>query len=576
MPSTPLQPPTWADTLIEALVSAGVTRVYGHPHAETDAFCQRLAQDGRILFFPVVHGESAAMMASAHSKWTKQPAVCLAANASELLMQLNGLYDAAFDRNPVIVISGTDISIQAAQLLADVATVRVSLQPDEIGIASLNQALTEVTRQQTVVHIALDWLQLERCSPSLPFWFESNAQPEVLLPNPQMILSAAKLLLQAQRPTILVGRGAADAQPELLELAAMLQAPILTTMPGRAIVPDTHPHMVGGMGASGHRSAIETLAQCDVLLMLGSSNRGAVFGFVGQFQVIQVDRNPLQLGRRPFDTVGLYGNVKETLQQLREALCTMGGGCHLQQFQGRQRFVQQQRQRFEQWQQSAAQVCERPTGIIQPSAISHHLQRVLTEQQQRAIVTVDVGITTLWVYRHLVGDHDFIWSSSFATMGFAVPAAIAIRDIEPSRPVIAMVGDGGIGITMAELATAAQRQLPVVVIVFNNSKLAAIKYEQEVMGWPEYEATLFNCNFADYAQACGVKGIRVSAPNQLAAALREAITCGCPCLVDVVCDPHEMPTPPKIHILQGVGYLLAMMREFRRYLGSHLINPKTA
>lgn len=569
---------TFGTFLIEALVRAGVTRVYGRPRSPLESLRQALEKDTRIGFVPVHHGESASMMASAHSKWTGQPAVCVAADEPDLLLQLNGLYDAAFDRNPVIVITGRGSdrqhsqtgcsSLDPEQLLSDVAASSLRISPNKEAVSLLAQALEEAVRSRTVIHLSLDWNELGLPGPTLPAWFDPVIVPEPLLPPAELLQEATERLSQAHRPAILVGRGATGAHKEIEEIASLLQAPIVTTMPGRGVIPDDYPHMVGAIGASGHRAAIETLERCDVLLVLGSSNRGAIFGFNGRFLLIQIDRDPLQLGRRPYETLGLYGSTKETLRTLIEYLRSHHVASDDRLLEQRKQFLRNQRQSFERWLSKVDRIRNSWHRPIRPPAICHTLQKVLADLGQRAILTVDVGVTTLWVYRHFVGDHDFVWTSSFATMGFSLPAAIAIRELEPSRPVIAMAGDGGIGITMAELATAVRHQIPIVAVVFNNSKLAAIKYEQEVMGWPEYESYLFNCNFAEYAQACGAHGIRVTDPLKLEQALREALTCGKPCIVDVVCDPHEMPAPPKIHPLQGVGYLLALSREFRLYLRS--------
>jgi thiamine pyrophosphate-dependent acetolactate synthase large subunit-like protein len=303
------------------------------------------------------------------------------------------------------------------------------------------------------------------------------------------------------------------------------------------------------------------VARCDVLLALGASNRGAIFGLRGGFFQVQVDREPLQLGRRPCRTLGLHGTTRETLRALLPRLRGRLAGQERKQA-GRARFLRRHRRQFERWQAQADAAHGRSRRRpIAPPAICHALTRTLAELGRRAVVTVDVGVNTLWVYRHFLGDHDFVWTSSFATMGFAVPAALAIRELEPERTVIAMAGDGGMGLSLGDLMSAAARGLPVVVVVFDNGKLAAIKYEQEVMGWPEFGSALCNGSFAAYAQACGVRGLRVTDPAELAPALREALTCGEPCLVDVVCDPHFMPAPPRIHPRQAAGYLLALSRE---------------
>jgi thiamine pyrophosphate-dependent acetolactate synthase large subunit-like protein len=574
---------TFGAFLLEALVRAGVTRLYGRPRETMKCFLRYLEHDDRISFIPVLHPESASIMASAHSKLTGQVGVCIAADERDLVFQLNGLYDAAFDGNPVIILTGFRLetsllegqAVDCERLLSNVVTSSLRLKPDQSAVSQLEQSLRHVTQSRTVIHLCFEWNALGFPGPSLPSSFAPIAAQVPILPQPDLLRDAAKRLALARRPVIMVGRGATGAREEIEKLASMLQSPIVTTMPGRGIIPDDYPHMVGAIGSSGHRTAIDAVERSDVLLVLGSSSRGAIFGLTGRSFLIQVDQDPLQFGRRGHDTLGLYGTTKETLRELLQHLSSHRVSCTddaKESFgkpegsplrQRRARLLRRQRRNFERWLQTADRVRHSHRCPIAPAAICHTLRKVLDKIAQRPVVTVDVGVTTLWVYRHLVGAYDFVWTSSFATMGFALPAAIAIREVLSSRPVFAITGDGGIGITMSELATAAHLRVPITVIIFNNGKLAAIKYEQEVMGWPEYESSLFNCNFAEYARACGVRGIRVTEPIELAGAFRAALTCGEPCLIDVVCDPNAMPAPPKIHPLQAAGYLLAVSREIR-------------
>jgi pyruvate oxidase len=508
------------------------------------------------------------MMASAYSKWTKRPGVCLVADGSDLLQQLNGLYDASFDRNPVLVLTykakGFD-PVNPMRVLADVSIHGAELPAGEQAIGVLHTALSESMRARGVAHLAVDWSQLGAPTPLPPSWFEPVTTSEPLLPEESLLQQAVEKLMAAKRPGNQEGRGAWGSRAEVEALARLLVAPVMPTMPGRGILPEEHPHMIGVIGSSGHRSAIEALEECDVLLILGSSTRGAVFGLVGNFTVIQVDSDALQLGRRPFETLGLYGSVKETVQALLERLKPQTGRIlHVPE---REAYLHKYRTRFEQWQEQSDSMRFSRAQPIRPPAICHTLTHVLDELDKRAIATVDVGVTTLWVYRHFLGGkHDTMWTASFATMGFSLPAAIALASLEPGRPVLAMAGDGGIGITMAELATAVRLNLPLVAVIFNNGKLAAVKFEQEVMGWPEYESRLYNCDFAEYAKACGAHGLRVTAPEDLAGALREALTCGRPCLVEVVCDPHDTPAPPKVHPLQFAGFMVAVSREMAMHV----------
>lgn len=616
---------TFAHWLVEALVRAGVDRVYGRMRSSIRALVDAIDEHERLEFFDVMHAESAAMMASAHSKWTDRIGVCISADHQDLLFSLNGLYDASLDHNPLLILSQTAIanSVDPIRLLEGVATTRVVVAPDQAAPRRLAEALSECSRKRDVVHVAVDWTRLTAPMDPVPDWFHPVCAPEVFLPPTHVLQEAADRLVAADRPALLVGRGGVGATDEIVALSELLQAPIVTTLPGLAAVPTDHPNMVGCNGSSGHRAAVETLEQCDVLLILGSSNRGAIFGMVGRFFIVQIDRDPSQLGRREFGTLPMRGSVKETVRRLHDMVSeraangalarglgpsvlqraadlsgfnrlTAGLSSHridkledgvlkralailvdtppgeaLQALMRRARgtdrgpLLTNQRERFERWREIDQHQHQNSVhDPIAPPAICRVLQRVLDDRGERAIATVDVGVMTLWVLRHFEGGgHDIVWTASFASMGFAMPAAIAIAAMERTRPVIAFVGDGGIAITMAELANAVARDLPIVVVVFNNGKLAAVKFELEVMGWPEFEAGLFNCDFAQFAESCGAKGIRVTKADQLESAMHDALSCGRPCVVDVVCDGDYMPAPPKVHISQGFGYGVALLRE---------------
>ncbi len=603
---------TLGETLAGLLAGAGVRRAYGRPAAAIAPLTACLRRAG-ITFRPVVDPESASMMASADSKWTGAPAVCVAADHADLAVLLNGLYDAALDGNPLVALTAAGVDGQAspldpAALLGDVAAVSVRLRPDAASLAQAREAL-QLARGASwrvsgsagkVVHLAVDWRDLCRpsgASPSTQPWdlhFEldgpgtaARRRPvrerdrdrkrdrDGLLPAPALLDTAAERLSRARRAAILVGRGAAGSGPQVEALARRLHLPVVTTMPGRGVLSDDHPHLVGAAGSSGHRSAHRTLERCDTLLALGVSTRGGAFDIPGGAFLIQVDRDPLQLCRRTHRGVGLYGTVAETLDELLARLApptvvspgrSRGGGREA----SRRRFLRARQASFGRWRRRTRRTGRVPRAgrPIPPSFLCRTLREVLAglgdegEAMGRPVVTVDVGLTTLWVYRYLPGQVDFVWTSSFAAMGFAMPAALAIAPLAPGRPVLALVGDGGIGITMAELA-AAHAPAPVVVVVFNNGKLAAIKYEQEVMGWPEHESELCNGDFASYARACGVNGVRVTNPEQLAPALRAALAGRTTCLLDVVCDPHETPWPARPGLRQAAGFLLARVREAR-------------
>ncbi|MGV9317295.1 thiamine pyrophosphate-dependent enzyme, partial [Streptomyces sp. NPDC003691] len=228
------------------------------------------------------------------------------------------------------------------------------------------------------------------------------------------------------------------------------------------------------------------------------------------------------------------------------------------------------RRRFETGRRRTSKVPTWQLRPLLPSTAALSMADVLASGRggPAPLVTVDVGLVTLWVYRYMAERQEFVWSSSFATMGSALPAAVALSRLEPDRPVVAAVGDGGIAVTFSELLSLARLDHPVTVVVFNNGKLGAIKFEQEIMGWPEYAAALDNGDLAGLARALGVPARTVATPEEFRAALVEARTGRGPFLVDALVDPHEIPAPAQSlpTATQVFGYAYALAREGARRL----------
>lgn len=616
---------SFAAWLVEALARAGVDRIYGNSRGRLEPLLARLAVHAPLELVEPCHQESASMMASARAKQGARLGVCLAVDGSDLVQLLNGIYDAAFDHAPLLVLSPKPTSIiDPARLLAGVACASVTLGPDGHAEAQLEQLLAEATRARGVVLAMLDWDQLGQAMIPLSASFDPVYTDDELHADGTDLDLAVARLRGAERPVILVGRGAVGAREQIVALADRLQAPVVTTFPGRAVMPPCEPCVIGCVGSSGHRAAEEALQWCDVLISLGSSSRGSVFyrtAFATQFSLIQIDEDPLQLGRRKPDSIDLCASVAPTLRALLERLgpspaaiaphsklvprlaARLGVGRALARVSSQtieelddglaKRLLQGlsdmpvgeaaraaamrlrgtdhgplrklMRDRFERWMAGNQLLLYTRRDPIAPPAIAVALQAAL-EPLGPATITVDVGVSTLWLFRYLTGaEHELVWTSSFATMGFAVPAAVALAQAGGTGPFVAWTGDGGIAITLAEFASAAQRQLPIVVVVINNGSMAAVKWELEVMGWPDLGSQVHDCDFARYARACGGRGQRVTQTEALPGALRDALTAAVaerrPVLVDVVCDPNYGPFPPKIHYSQGLGYAVALARE---------------
>ncbi|GGM79119.1 hypothetical protein GCM10012275_57160 [Longimycelium tulufanense] len=546
---------TVAHALAMFLAKAGISRAYGR---FTDArFLLGNLDTAGFRVCETGHGESAALMASAVGKFAREPALAVAVGPADLLLQVNGVFDAAYDNAPLLLLGvNRGDHVDGAALLGGIAhCARLTEAPEswEDAVA----AVRTVVDGGGVAYLEVAPDLLDEESTSCPSWPGSTPRAEVL-PSTAAIDRVCAVLSRARRPAILVGRGATGVGEDVAKLATLLGAPIVTTMPGRGVVSDNHPHVAGGIGSSGHRSADSTLRGCDVLLALGVSARGSsAFDLPGRFLLIQVDHDPLRFSATDRPLLPVHGSVRATLKHLLDRLRNRRSSLPS----ARQAFVRERRAEHLAWLRRTTTLPYRRTAALQPSAIA---MSIVDEVGGRSpVVTVDVGLVTFWIYRYFHGDQTFVWTSSFATMGFAVPAAAALAPIADDRPVIAAVGDGGLAITMSELATLAELDHTVIVVVFNNGKLGAIRFEQEIMGWPEHASALYNGDLAEAARAFGIPAWRVTTEPELRAALRVARGHGRPCLIDAVCEPNEVPALGQRGrtTTQTIAFLLALARE---------------
>ncbi|WP_344960752.1 thiamine pyrophosphate-binding protein [Streptomyces thioluteus] len=285
--------------LARALAGLGVTDAYARTDAAAGPLLACLRAAG-IATHAVVHPESAALTGSAVAKHTGRPTVCVATGEADLVLQANGIHDAAYDHAALIVLGVRQDEgvVDGTALFRDAArTARLDGTPESLdrAVRTLHRAVAG--QGAAYVEIGANALEQEAGSPDLPSW---EAAPSATLPPAALLDRAAAVLAAARRPLLLAGRGARGSTAELLDLAAGLDAPLVTTMPGRGTVPEDHPRFAGGIGSSGHTSAARALKSCDVLLALGVSQRGtSAFDLHGDFRLIQVDHDLARLAASP-------------------------------------------------------------------------------------------------------------------------------------------------------------------------------------------------------------------------------------------------------------------------------------
>src|SRR5690606_20376287 len=347
--------------------------------------------------------------------------------------------------------------------------------------------------------------------------------------------------------------GALHAREEVLAVAERLGAPVIKTLPGKAVVPDDSPYTTGGLGLLGTRPSEELVDEVDVLFMVGTNYPYTRYlPPPGKARVVQIEADPARAGARTPTDVPVVGDAKEGLRALLPMLRgPASGGAHLARY----------RRKMEEWRRDMAAL---ESASRQPIAPQYLMSVIDDLAADDAILTCDSGTIATWAARHwtIRGGREFYLSGNLASMAPGLPYAIAMQHAFPGRQVIAFIGDGGFAMLMAEFLTAAQHKLPIKVVVNNNNSLGQILWEQMVLGYPEHGVRFAEpwTDFSGWARSCRGYGAKIDKAADLPAAIEEALAHDGPALVDVDVDPNEPPMPGKVSYDQVKKFAQSFLR----------------
>ncbi|CAJ36760.1 putative pyruvate decarboxylase [Methanocella arvoryzae MRE50] len=538
---------TTADIVADKLIDWGVEVIFGIVGDGINPLLEalRVRQD-RIRFVAVRHEEAGAFMASGYAKYTGKLGACLATTGPGAVHLLNGLYDAAMDGAPVIAITGTTYSdvigtqytqdVDTMALMKDVAAYSVRITGPRHALAVVDVACQAALSRQGVAHLTIPVdvqmrpLQEDKSSTAYgPIRGAPTWTPPAGTPPAEQLDAAAELLNSGSKTMILAGRGALGARSEVEQVADLLGAPIAKALLGKAVVSDDHPYTTGGIGHLGTRPSQELMQECDTLLILGSNMPYAdYYPKPGQARCVQIDRDTTRISRRYPAKIGLTGDVRRTLAELLP---------RLQRREDRS-FLQSARQRMEEWRKALAEAGENRGMPLKPQYVMTKLSGLLADD---ALVSVDCGAHTVYFARHVQmrDTQKLALSGNLATMGPALPYAIAGKLAYPGRQSVAIIGDGSFTMLMGELATAVKYDLPIKVVLFKNDSLQMVRFEQQGIGNPDFGVELQPIDFAKYAEACGADAFRCATPDEVEPALMAALESPRPALVEAIVDPDE-------------------------------------
>jgi thiamine pyrophosphate-dependent acetolactate synthase large subunit-like protein len=344
------------------------------------------------------------------------------------------------------------------------------------------------------------------------------------VPSPESLTEAITLIRAAKRPAIIVGEGVRHAVPELLELAMALGAPILTTFKAKGVVPDTHGLAAGVLGRSGTPVASWLMNEADTLIVIGASFSNHT-GIAPYKPIVQIDDDPAAIGRFHSVTCSLLGGAAPTLALLAARM-------------GESAAVDQRSDIASRWALWRAEKARRLADDRNQGVGSMAVFDALTRTcPAHAVISVDVGNNAYSFGRYFeTAGQRVLMSGYLGSIGFGFPAAMGAWAADPSRPTVAVTGDGGFGQYLAELTTAVKYAIPVKHVLLDNGSLGKITKEQRAGQFDVWQTSLHNPDFAAYAELCGAVGLRVERAEDLDEALAQAFATDGPALVHVIAD----------------------------------------
>jgi pyruvate dehydrogenase (quinone) len=567
---------TVGDFIVDRLHHWGITRMFGYPGDGINGVFGALNRaEGKIEFVQTRHEEMAAFMASAHAKFTGEPGVCIATSGPGAAHLVTGLYDARMDHMPVLAIVGQQAraalgshyqqELDLAAMFKDVAgsyvqQASVPAQVRHMVDRAIRIALAE--RRVTALILPNDLQDLEYEPPARKHGTAHSGvgymRPNVV-PTQDELQRAADVLNAGHKVAILVGAGALNATDEVIEVANRLGAGVAKALLGKAALPDDLPWVTGSIGLLGTKPSYEMMNTCDTLLMIGSGFPYSEFlPEEGDARGVQIDIKADMLSLRYPMEVNLVGDSAQTLRALLPLL--------------KQKTSEAWRSRIERWTARWWETLDERAH--QPTENGVNPQRAFTELSPRlpdnVILTSDSGSCANWYARDLKIRRGMMASLSggLASMGAAVPYAIAAKFAYPGRPVIAMVGDGAMQMNnMAELITVSKywkqwADPRWICMVLNNEDLNQVTWEQRVMnGDPKFNASqqIPNVPYHRFAELIGLTGIYVDKAEQLADAWETALAAKRPVVLEVKCDPEVPPLPPHVTLQQAKAFARTLM-----------------
>ncbi len=517
-----------------------------------------ILQDSGIRHILARHEQGAAHAADGYARVNGRAGLCMATSGPGATNLVTGIANAYLDSSPVIAFTGqvNTYSATSSYMIGRDAFQEADIIGITTPVTKYNYQVKNASEIPKVVRRTFHIATTGRPGPCL-IDIPKNTQKETaemdfsrdvkirgykpnIEPHPIQVKKAVKLLLSAERPIVLAGGGtiSSSASPELLQIAELLMMPVATTFMGKGCFPENHPLSMGNIGMHGTRVANKVILEADVLLAVGTRfqdrSTGTLDDFCPDAKIIHIDIDAGEIGKNVDVDVPIVADAKATLRLIHQQLVR----------QIRQKDNCSWFDRVKALKKKFLSEMDIPEGELKPANILKVLRKILPEN---AIIATEVGQNQMWAALHFqaLKPRTFISSGGLGTMGFGFPASLGAKVACPSCPVVDIAGDGSFRMTEQELGTSVAEDIPVIVVVLNNSMLGMVAQWQRLFYKRKYAAVKLGSipDFVKLAEAYGAQGFRAESLEEFSKAIKKALKNEVTTVIDIPISPEDNVFP---------------------------------
>ena len=539
---------TGAEMVCEALIKEKVEVMFGLPGGAILPFYGALPKYPQLRHILVRHEQGASHAADGYARATGKVGVCVATSGPGATNLVTGIACAQMDSSGIVAITGQ----VARPSIGKDAFQECDITGITLPITKHNYLVMRSEDIPRVIHEAFYIASTGRPGPVLVdiprdvlqeqgefYWSEDvdlAGYKVTLKGHPGQIKKAAAAIKEAQKPVIIAGHGViiSRAFEELKALAEKAQIPVITTLLGVSGFPTDHFLNLGMPGMHGVAWASLAIDEADLVIGIGMRFDDRVTGRISDFapkaKMIHIDVDPSEMGKNVKTAVPIVGDAKHVLRELNKIVEPAA----------RVEWLEQ----IERWRKDHPSLSIRETDSLLPQFV---MQRIGDLTEGDAVIVTGVGQHQMWAAQHFTFNkpNSFISSGGLGTMGFEVPAAMGAQVGRPQETVWSIAGDGGFQMTMSELATIAENNIPVKIAIINNNALGMVRQWQQFFYKKQYVASVYSGNpdFVKLAEAFRIMGLRATRKEEVDSVIVKAMEHPGPVLIDFVVEPEENVYP---------------------------------